>query len=130
MAQRPRSTACPVLSMRYSADDRDKDMGPFGWRAEAAGCHAHGIEHGCPHGVSAGPVPNGKDVANDRIDRPVADNRTGGTPCPPAALELQRSSDVIDRAGGDGLIQRVASHLSRIEARAGGRVAHHGCECA
>lgn len=70
MAQRPRSTACPVLSMRYSADDRDKDMGPFGWRAEAAGFHAHGIEHGCPHGVSAGPVPNGKTLQMTALTGP------------------------------------------------------------
>jgi len=47
----------------------------------------------------------------------------------PAALlvhaaqhELQRSAGALDHAGGQGLLQRVTSHLSRIEARAGRRM--------
>jgi biopolymer transport protein ExbB len=39
-----------------------------------------------------------------------------------AAHEARRSAGALDHAGGQGLLQRVASHLSRIEAQAGRRM--------
>jgi biopolymer transport protein ExbB len=39
-----------------------------------------------------------------------------------AGHEMRRSAGALDHAGGQGLLQRVASHLSRIEAQAGRRM--------
>lgn len=39
-----------------------------------------------------------------------------------AAHEMERSSSALDHAGGQGLLQRVASHLTRLEAQAGRRM--------
>ncbi|HET7413986.1 MAG TPA: tonB-system energizer ExbB [Pararhizobium sp.] len=40
-----------------------------------------------------------------------------------AGDEVERSAGALDHAGAEGLLQRVTSHLSRIEARAGRRMA-------
>jgi len=74
-------------------------------------------------------VRRGLKVILDASDLAAAGEALGGRGGPAAAIvaaaqaEAARSLAALDAAGGKGLIARVASHLGRIEAQAGRRLA-------